>query len=116
MADHLRPVPDPDHREEHDEKEVARATAYLMEHLRLIADLTGQPLRALVESKAFGIHVLAYMVTLRHTDSRVHERATGLFFRLLQRGAEERELVARTVGHLYLLAGPERPRPRLVKG
>ncbi|GAB2872895.1 hypothetical protein [Streptomyces mayteni] len=114
MSDHLRLVPEPDQPDSgaacYTQQELHDATELLLEHLQQVAEHAGQPLRELIESDVFGLHTLAYIVTLRRTDNHVHERAAGLFFRLLHRTSAHRDLALSALGHLYRDA-PSTPPP-----
>jgi hypothetical protein len=109
--------PEPDPAPRHAECELAHAAELLREHLILVAERTGQPLNAFNNCDVLNAHTLAYLVTLRHsdTDAAVHERATGLFFRLLQVTGGLRELALHAIGAVYAHAPASHPQLRVVK-
>ncbi|TDC09093.1 hypothetical protein E1265_32585 [Streptomyces sp. 8K308] len=121
MTDHLRLVTDSDDQPLdtapgcYTKQELHDATALLLEHLQQVAEETGLPMGDFIESDVFGLHTLAYIVTLRHTDDRVHERANGLFFRLLHRTTAHRDLALGALGHVYRHAEHERPSLHVVE-
>ncbi|MGK5533108.1 hypothetical protein [Streptomyces sp. URMC 129] len=106
MSDRLRLVPPPDEPPApgdclYTEQELTDAAGLALEQVRRIAEDAGRPVGDFVRSDLFGLHTLAYMITLRHTDTRVHERAAGLFFRLLYRTSAHQALATKALGHLY---------------
>ena len=113
MTDHLRLVHKRDGSVTH--QEIESATEMLMEQIREIAEQTGLSPGELTRSDIFGLHTLAYVVALRHTTVHVHERATGLLFRLLQREDAHRELALRALGDLYRVSMPEQPSLHVVR-
>ncbi|MGP4112332.1 hypothetical protein ACTWP5_15645 [Streptomyces sp. 4N509B] len=98
------------------ESELARATELLTESLAFVAERTGQPLNPLKNRDVLDTHTLAYLLALRHSDNDavVHERATGLFVRLLQNRGELRELALHAIGAVYAHAPATQPRLRVV--